>query len=178
LYCTVLPLALEGVGSQPRIFPVFSCFENFPASSLGSKPKNMLHLIFLVLPCAVGGSCDIRKADEIGGVGGDNRPIFIRRAVLEQEWTVATVRQSLRKIRIERGLRAQDVAKVMKISRPFYTQLESGARGLTMRYFLRFTKAFDIDPGVFFEGEPTAVFAPSAIKISKSTIEHRKRNEV
>jgi transcriptional regulator with XRE-family HTH domain len=68
------------------------------------------------------------------------------------DWTVQYVRQTIRKIRLERDLRAEDVAEAIGISRPFYTQIESGARGCTMKYFLRAMVAFDINPGDFFNG--------------------------
>jgi transcriptional regulator with XRE-family HTH domain len=60
---------------------------------------------------------------------------------------VDAIRKRIRALRTERGLRAQDVAEMVKISRPFYTQLESGARGLTAIYLLRIAKALDVTVG-------------------------------
>ena len=60
---------------------------------------------------------------------------------------VDEIRKRIRTLRTEKGLRAQDVAEMVKISRPFYTQLESGARGLTAIYLLRIAKALDVTVG-------------------------------
>jgi transcriptional regulator with XRE-family HTH domain len=60
---------------------------------------------------------------------------------------VDEIRKRIRALRNEKGLRAQDVAEMVKISRPFYTQLESGARGLTAIYLLRIAKSLDVTVG-------------------------------
>ena len=60
---------------------------------------------------------------------------------------VDQVRKRIRSIREEKGLRALDVAEKIGVSRPFFTQMESGARGLTVYYLFKIAKALDVTIG-------------------------------
>ena len=50
-------------------------------------------------------------------------------------------------LRNARGFTAADIAKQMGISRPFYTQLEGGARRMDLVYFLAICDALQVEPG-------------------------------
>ena len=57
------------------------------------------------------------------------------------------VRERVRKVRQERGLTTYEVAKQLKLSRPFYTQLEGGTRRMDLVYFLAICRVLKVNPG-------------------------------
>ncbi len=61
--------------------------------------------------------------------------------------TVDEVRKRIRKLRDEKGLKAHDMAEMLGISRPFYTQLESGTRGISAINLFRIAKALEMTVG-------------------------------
>ena len=60
---------------------------------------------------------------------------------------VDQVRKRIRQIREKKGLRASDVAERIGLSRPFYTQLESGARGMSVCQLFRIARALGVSVG-------------------------------
>jgi len=60
---------------------------------------------------------------------------------------VSDVRKRIRQLREAQGLRAEDMANKVGISRPFYTQLEGGTRGISAIYLFRIAKALDMTVG-------------------------------
>jgi len=60
---------------------------------------------------------------------------------------VDEVRKRIRQLRDAKGLKAHDMAEMVGISRPFYTQLESGARGISAIYLFRIAKALEMSVG-------------------------------
>ena len=61
------------------------------------------------------------------------------------------VRANIRRIRKEKRLTAEVVAKRMGISRPFYTQLEGGTRRMALRYLFGIAAALDVKPKSLFK---------------------------
>lgn len=66
---------------------------------------------------------------------------------MQEEFEVDQVRKRIRAYRESQGLRAEDVAKQIGVSRPFYTQLESGARGLSVIHLFKIAKALKVTIG-------------------------------
>jgi transcriptional regulator with XRE-family HTH domain len=60
---------------------------------------------------------------------------------------VDEVRKRIRQLRDAKGLKAHDMAEIVGISRPFYTQLESGTRGISAIYLFRIAKALEMTVG-------------------------------
>ena len=58
------------------------------------------------------------------------------------------IRERIRTIRNQKNLRAQDMAKALGISRPFFTQLETGTRTLSVERFLRIAETLHVSVGV------------------------------
>lgn len=68
----------------------------------------------------------------------------------EIEKAMEEVRTNIRRIRQEKGMSAKNVADLMGISRPFYTQLEGGKRRLSLRYMIGIAKALKVKPGELY----------------------------
>ena len=60
------------------------------------------------------------------------------------------IRRKIRELRKEKGLRAEDMAKGMGISRPFYTQLEGGKRRLSVDYIGKIARLLGVSVGELF----------------------------
>jgi transcriptional regulator with XRE-family HTH domain len=60
---------------------------------------------------------------------------------------VDEVRKRIRQLRDAKGLKAHDMAEIVGISRPFYTQLESGSRGISAIYLFQIAKALEMTVG-------------------------------
>ena len=60
---------------------------------------------------------------------------------------VDQVRKRIRQLRDAKGLKAHYMAEMVGISRPFYTQLESGTRGISAIYLFRIAKALEMTVG-------------------------------
>lgn len=61
--------------------------------------------------------------------------------------SVHQVRKRMKSIRKSKGLRGEDVAMQIGVSRSFYTQLESGTRGLSVIHLFKIAKALKITIG-------------------------------
>ena len=59
----------------------------------------------------------------------------------------ATVRERIVQLRKAQDLTGGEVARMMGISRPFYTQLERGTRRMDLVYFLMICRALRAEPG-------------------------------
>jgi len=68
----------------------------------------------------------------------------------EIEEAMAVVRANIRRIRKERGMSALAVSERVGISRPFYTQLETGSRRLSLRYLIGIAWALGVKPEDIF----------------------------
>ena len=62
------------------------------------------------------------------------------------------VRVNIRRIRKEKKLTGEVVADRVGISRPFYTQLEGGARRMSLRYLVGIAYALGVRPGKLLDG--------------------------
>jgi len=58
--------------------------------------------------------------------------------------TAVQIRTRIRALREGRGLRAQDVAEKLGLSRSYYSQLESGARNLTAKHLIKIARILDV----------------------------------
>ena len=61
------------------------------------------------------------------------------------------VRANIRRIRTQKNLTGEAVAKKVGISRPFYTQLELGTRRMSLRYLFGIAHALDVKPETLFK---------------------------
>lgn len=73
----------------------------------------------------------------------------------------ALVRQRIRTIRKEKGLRAEDVARGIGISRPYFTQLEGGKRRLSVEHVIKIAQILKVSVSELF-GESVHHVAPEA----------------
>ncbi len=64
------------------------------------------------------------------------------------------IREKIRALRKQKGLRAADIAEKVGISRSFYTLLENGKRRLTTEYLERISKALRVSPGEIYDWAP------------------------
>ena len=62
------------------------------------------------------------------------------------------VRDRIAKLRLDRGLTQKEMSRRMGISRPFYTQIESGYRRLDLLYLFAICRALNVDPAQLLEG--------------------------
>ena len=62
------------------------------------------------------------------------------------------VRDRIAKLRLDRGLTQKEMSRRMGISRPFYSQIESGYRRLDLVYLFMICRALDIEPVELFVG--------------------------
>lgn len=60
---------------------------------------------------------------------------------------VQDIRQKVKQLRKERGLRALDMAEKLGISRPFYTQIETGSRRMTAHHLIGISGALGVSIG-------------------------------
>ena len=61
------------------------------------------------------------------------------------------MRDWLKKVRKEKGLTQEDCAKLCGITRQYYNQIETGARGLRVSTAKRLAEALGVDWTKFFE---------------------------
>jgi putative transcriptional regulator len=58
--------------------------------------------------------------------------------------------EKLKKIRIEQGLTSERVSQLLKISKPFYSQIENGRRRLSYDMAVRIARIFNMKPDELF----------------------------
>ena len=62
-----------------------------------------------------------------------------------------SVRAQIVMFRKDQGLTTAEIARRVRLSRPFYTQLENGRRKMDLVYFLRICRVLGVEPGELLE---------------------------
>ena len=63
----------------------------------------------------------------------------------------------LREIRTKKGISINEMAKILNISKPYYSQIENERRGLSYNMALKISNIFDLKPDDIFYDEHKSI---------------------
>ena len=88
---------------------------------------------------------------------------------------MSNLHQTIKKLRLEKGLSQGELAKKLNLSRQTYTQIETGSRDLTVPEAQKLAEFFNISLDDFLQGKETSV----VVHVKKSNkIQKPKKGEI